>query len=565
LTILDSNDGRSQLVNLGSGLKDFGGVARFATVVQREKESALSNGSNDGVILVSSGNNFLAGPTFTAGLESGSFYDALALDMIGYDAITLGNHDFDFGPDVLAKFISQVSTSKTPFLSSNLDFSGEPSLQDLVNQGRIAKSVVVEENGQKIGIIGATTPTLRVTSSPRNVRANGDVASDVQAEIDMLENDGVNKIVLVSHLQSVESDMELLSQVNGVDVLVAGGGDKLLANEGDLVLPGDEKPFGPYPMTATDVAGTEVPVVTTSGQYGYLGKLVVTFDSEGNVTSIDKDASGPIRIAGGNNPDAVQPDAQVQQQVVDPVEKFADNLKQHTIATTQVHLDGLKGDVRSIETNEGDLMADSLLWQADRLAPDYNMSSPDVAILNGGGIHNDSVLPTGPIQELDTFDIAPFADLVTVVENVSREQFKEVLENAVSRAVEGDTSGGKGRFAQVAGLRFEWSESGVAQAVEPGGKVAVPGTRVQKVALNDGTVIVDGGDVVPGPALTVATLDFMAQGGDEYPFRDDSFTILGVSYQQALSNYLQDPASLDGTVTAAEYPENGDGRIKRMP
>ncbi|MCH8141641.1 MAG: hypothetical protein IH908_08610, partial [Proteobacteria bacterium] len=116
LTILHNNDGESQLVDLGSELEDFGGIGRFATVVQRERQRA--NSESDGVILVSSGDNFLAGPEFTAGLRAGTYYDALALDLIGYDAIALGNHDFDFGPEVLAEFIRQVSNSEAPFLSS---------------------------------------------------------------------------------------------------------------------------------------------------------------------------------------------------------------------------------------------------------------------------------------------------------------------------------------------------------------------------------------------------------------------------------------------------------------
>ena len=109
--------------------------------------------------MVSSGDNSLAGPEFSAGLQTGTFYDALVLDLIGYDAIALGNHDFDFGPDVLAEFIKQVSDSQAPFLSSNLNFSGEPNLQALFDEGRIAESVVVRKNGVRIGI-----------RSPRNSR-----------------------------------------------------------------------------------------------------------------------------------------------------------------------------------------------------------------------------------------------------------------------------------------------------------------------------------------------------------------------------------------------------------
>jgi len=278
LTILHNNDGESQLVNLGSGLEDYGGAARFSAVVQREKQVAASNdGStvNNGVIMVSSGDNFLAGPEFTVGMRAGIFYDALAMDLIGYDAIALGNHDFDFGPDVLADFINQVSPSRPPFLSSNLDFSGEPVLRDLLDQGRIAKSVVILENGERIGIIGATTPLLKSISSPRRVRIIANVAGEIQAEVNRLEASGVNKIILLSHLQDIEGEIALVGEIHGVDVVVAGGGNELLANECDLLTPGGDAAFGPYPIMATDQGGAGVPVVTTPGQYSYLGKLVV--------------------------------------------------------------------------------------------------------------------------------------------------------------------------------------------------------------------------------------------------------------------------------------------------
>ena len=571
LTILHNNDGESQLVNLGSGLEDYGGVAQFAAVVQREKRVAASAGSSieasggkSGVIMVSSGDNFLAGPEFTIGLQAGTFYDALALDLIGYDAIALGNHDFDFGPELLANFIKQVSASQAPFLSSNLDFSGEPTLQDLFDQGRIAESVVVRKNGERIGIIGATTPHLDSISSPRRVRTIADVAGEVQAEVDRLEASGVNKIVLLSHLQDLGADIILLGQVHGVDVVVAGGGDELLANECAVLIPGDEATFGPYPIMATAQDGIRVPVVTTAGQYSYLGKLVVMFNPSGNLVSIDEDASGPIRIARGDGPSTVRPDCEVQRSVVNPIKTGFVSLAD-PIAISQVALDGRRSEVRFRETNQGNLMTDALRWQAARLAPDYGALSPDVAIQNGGGIRNDLILPEGEIRELDTFDMAPFSNLVTVIEDVSRSQFKEILENAVSRAVEGDVDGGTGRFAQVSGFRFEWSESGTALVHNPDGSVKVPGTRVQRVVLDDGAVIVGGGRVVPGPALTLATNDFLARGGDEYNFQGAPFTVLGVTYQQALKNFIQFSDGLGETVAAADYPEGGEGRIERLP
>jgi 5'-nucleotidase len=127
-------------------------------------------------------------------------------------------------------------------------------------------------------------------------------------------------------------------------------------------------------------------------------------------------------------------------------------------------------------------------------------------------------------------------------------------------------AGGDGRFPQIAGFRFTYDANGVAQVTENDGTVTTPGTKVQEVVLDDGTVIVQGGQVVAGaPDVDMATNDFSARGGDQYPFRGLPFTTLGVTYQQALQNYIEDPTwGLGGTISAADYPEGGEGRITRI-
>ena len=280
LTILHNNDGESQLIDVGPGLTDYGGAARFATLLDDLRWEALhgprqvgQTGAKRGVITVSSGDNFLAGPEFDASLEHGvPFYDTIALDLMEYDAMALGNHDFDFGPDVLADFIEGFAHSQPTFVSANLRFDLEPRLGRLVDAGRIARSVVIRERGERVGIVGATTPNLRFISSPRNVEVLADVAAAIQTEVDQLTSRGIDKIVLISHLQDIEGDLALAAELEDVDVMVAGGGDELLANDGDLLVPGDTT-YGPYPLFATDGRGVRVPVVTTRGSYAYVGRL----------------------------------------------------------------------------------------------------------------------------------------------------------------------------------------------------------------------------------------------------------------------------------------------------
>ncbi|MGH6913235.1 MAG: hypothetical protein ACREH3_05965, partial [Geminicoccales bacterium] len=104
LVILHNNDGESQLLNAGRGLEDFGGAARFVTLVKQQRDRAEGEGC--AVLTLSSGDNFLPGPEFTASLEKGvPFYDSMVISAIDYDALAIGNHEFDFGPDVLVDFI----------------------------------------------------------------------------------------------------------------------------------------------------------------------------------------------------------------------------------------------------------------------------------------------------------------------------------------------------------------------------------------------------------------------------------------------------------------------------
>jgi len=515
--------------------------------------------------MISSGDNFIAAPEFNASLDNGvPFYDTIAMELIGYNAVSLGNHDFDFGPDVLADFIAGY-TNPPPYLAANLDFSGEPRLQAYVDAGVIVPSTILEERGERIGVIGIDTPSLPFISSPRNVIVSDDLVNIVQGQIDMLEAEGVNKILLAGHLQTISNDLALAAQLRGLDVIIAGGGDELLANPGDLLLPGDEGVvFGAYPQIATDADGQMVPVVTTSGEYRYVGKLVVGFDKDGEVVAVEEERSGPVRVVTGDCngtlpcDDAVEPDPLTQAMVVDPVEAYLAALGQTVIGTSEVDLDGLRTSVRTMETNEGNLIADALKWQAEQLAAGFGVPVPEVALQNGGGIRNNTIIGAGQITLLDTFDMLPFANFVSVVPDVPRTQFKEILENAVSRVEFGD-----GRFAQISGFAFSWDPAGTPQVVDLEGNVLTPGTRVLDVVLDNGTPIVSGGAVVDGPPLDIATIDFLARGGDQYPFRGAPFTTLGVTYQQALADYIE--FGLSGLIGAADYPWGGEGRIVRLP
>jgi 5'-nucleotidase len=559
LTIAHNNDGESQLIDGGTGLEDYGGVARLATVVKNIEAEALAQ-PKGGFVMLNSGDNFLAGPEFNESLQKGvPFYDSIALNRIGYDAMAIGNHEFDFGPDVFAQFIRGFDPD-LPFVSANLDVSGEPKLNRLAKQGRIVRSVVVQEGDHLIGVVGATTPALPFISSPRDVEVRENVAKAVQRQVDKLEGKGVNIIVMISQLQSIEEDLALAPLLSGVDVMIAGGGNELLADEGDTLIPGDEDTvFGSYPMYGTDADGRDVPIVTTSGDYKYLGRLTVAFNAAGRLVDVDDETSGPVRVTSTVNPDGVEPAAYIQKNVVVPLQEAIAAAATNIVGTSEVDLNGLRDPgIRTEETNEGNLIADSLLAAATDLAPSFDAPLPDIALQNGGGIRNNSVIPAGDISELTVFGMVPFANFVAIVPDIPPDQLKEILENAVSRVEFVD-----GRFPQISGFTLVYDAVGTAQILDEEGNVTTPGTRVVDVVLDDGTPIVQDGVVVAGaPSLNVATIDFLARGGDQYPFRGAPFVTLGVTYFQALLDFVVE--DLAGMITAADYPEGGEGRITRL-
>ncbi|MEM8545981.1 MAG: 5'-nucleotidase, partial [Cyanobacteria bacterium P01_H01_bin.119] len=203
---------------------------------------------------------------------------------------------------------------------------------------------------------------------------------------------------------------------------------------------------------------------------------------------------------------------------------------------------GVRNDIRTIETNIGNLVSDALLWQAEQLIDSFD--TPLIGVQNGGGIRNSNTFEPGEVISIaDTINILPFANFVTVVEDIDPAQLLAFFENAVS-----NVEGVDGRFAQVSGVKVGFDLE------------SDPFSRIVSITLDDGTEIVKNGQLVDGaPTIAIATNSFSARGGDDYPIGDNPRTQLPVSYQEALANYISD--ELGGTITAEDYPAGGEGRL----
>lgn len=547
LTLLHANDLESSLLpETDEAGAEQAGAARFVALVERQRAAAEARGP---VLTLAAGDLFLPGPQLDASRldGTGEVYDALAFDAAGFDASAIGNHDFDLTPDFLADYLDAVSDD-APFVAANLDLSGEPRLQAEVDDGTVVASTVVESAGERFGVIGLTTPELPELTSLGEVRVDPDLAGVANAQAAALEAAGVTKVVLVSHLQDVDNEVALVPQLRGVDVVVAAGGGEVMASPGDALLPGDAvstdaagAPLA-YPTVVGAADGARVPVVTTSGLYRYVGQLVVDFDAEGRLVAVDDVASRPVPVT-STGPDAVAPDPDVVAEVEEPVAAYVDGLASQVVARTEVPLDGRRDAVRSRETGLGSLVADSLLAAGRTGAAAAGVAPPVVALQNGGGIRNDSVLAAGDVSALDTYDVTPFANFVAVA--------PELPVEALVAAVDHGAGAGAGSFAQVAGFSY---------TADPD---APAGARVQTLTLADGTPVVVGGQRVLDGTISVASIDFLLRGSDGYDALDGAaFEVLPTTQQQALQSYLRD--DLGGTVTAARYPEAGTGRITQV-
>jgi 2',3'-cyclic-nucleotide 2'-phosphodiesterase (5'-nucleotidase family) len=554
LTVLHNNDGESQLVDAGNGATDRGGIHRFKALVDTARAQAAAKGRQ--ILTLTAGDNFLAGKEWQASLDRDPAlptYDGLALDRVGYDALCLGNHDFDFGPDTLARFIESFPVSNAPFLSANLGFADEPALDALADAGRIRSSIVVERAGQRIGIVGATTPTISYISSPRRTTIDTNVAAAIQKRVDSLVAAGVDMIVVVSHLQAVANDTLLAKKLKHVDIMLAGGGDELLGASNTAVQPGDAAPKGEYPLRVEDADGRTVYVVTAPGDYLYLGQLEADFDSTGEIVRIGT-ASGPRRVMGSTYIDGVGEDTAVKRLAVDPVAAYTAALATTRVGTSNVGLVGTRDSVRSRQTNLGSLSTDAMLWESHRMAKTLAIDSPRIAIQNGGGIRNNAVVPAGEISMATVFDIHPFGNLLSILPRVRAATLKDAFENAVRLLPA--TNGG---FPQIAGARMWIDTTRAAAKIDAEGRIVQRGARVRTLVLGAcDTIVKDGALVDSARRISVATLNFLALGGDAYPFASDSVVHSSVPQHMFLKNFVAQ--ELGGTIDSSRYPLQA-GRI----
>ena len=438
------------------------------------------------------------------------------MNLAGYDVAAPGNHEFDYGYPNLKTLAGEADF---PILAANVRYDNAAALGD--------QTTFTTTDGKKIGIFGLDTPETATKAHPDKIKGVSFLAAQemfdcAQAQVDALKADGCDYIICLGHLgidaeSTGNRSIDLLEKVTGIDVFIDGHSHSTLEEIKE----------------ATNGTGKVGDTVLTS-----------TGTKLANVGMVDISPDGTISTSSlATSELTVTPDAKVAARA-EEIQKEIDADYGTVFAKTEVALDGEKANVRTGETNLGDLIADAMLWQAGLLD-----EGVDAAVTNGGGIR--ASIAAGDITKKDINTVLPFGNTLYVVK-VTGAELLEALEASTYC-----TPAAIGGFPQVAGIEFT-----VNTGAQFDTKELYPGSTYGKPAsINRVMIQTVGGEAFnPEETYTIVTNDFMGAGGDTYyAFKAASSGYdSGVPLDEVVMDYIT--SELKGVVSKAQYGET-DNRI----
>ena len=471
------------------------------SVIGIDTVAAIKNNTENS-ILVDAGDTIHGLPFVT--LSKGQ--DAVdLLNAAGYEYIVPGNHDFNYGYSRLVELFKNSVTlksgeNKLRLLASNIKKDGKS-----VFESNNIKEMEVNGKTVKVGFFGIATEETAYKTNPNNVKGIEftspiDAAKEQVAE---LEKQGADVIVALSHVGTDESsDPTAYDVINSVE-----GIDVYVDGHSHTTFKNGE-----------DVNGT---LLVSTGEYlSNLGKVEIELNENNEVVS------ATASLITKEEALKVTPDAKVTAKIAE-IDKAQGEVLSEVIGTNTIDLDGDRNSVRFGETNLGNLITDAMMDE----------TGADLAITNGGGIR--ASIKAGDITKGDVVSVLPFGNFI-VTKQLTGAQIKEVLEFGVRSY--GESLGG---FPHVAGIKF---------VVDPSRAV---GDRIISLTIN-------GEALDMNKTYTVATNDFMAAGGDDYPCFGDIPTLNEYSsLEESLANFIK-------TLGTVSYTKQGrilagtmvDGAIK---
>ena len=477
--------------------KCFGGAARLFTLINQMRDAITAEG--DPVLVLSAGDSSQGSLFFTT---YGGEAEAHLNNLVQLDAMAVGNHEFDNGPEGLLVF---AQSAEYPIVSANIDVSGNNLLA-----GRIVPYAILNAGDLRVGIVGALTNDTPEIASPGPTIVFHDAIESVRASVAELQAQGITTIIALTHVGYIP-EQRMAAEVAGLTAVVGGHSHTYLSAS-------DPRREGPYPTWVDSVSGGIVPVVQAGAYSRYLGHLILDLDAEGNLIYATGDT---IEINSEVTPDPAV--AAWVAELAGPIEAT----RSLVVSAAAAPIEGDRTVCRQVECQMGNLVADAML---SRVAG----QGISIAIVNGGGLRasiNEGVVTLG-----DVLSVLPFQNTLATFQ-LSGADVIAALENGVSNVAEG-----AGRFAQVGGLKYTFDPALAA------------GSRVSDVMVST-----EAGWAPIDPAATygVVANDFLRAGGDGYGmFRDRAINAydFGPDLADVVAEYL---------IANQPYTPYTDGRIVR--
>ncbi|XP_048841062.1 5'-nucleotidase [Brienomyrus brachyistius] len=446
LTLLHTNDVHARIEETNKDSAKCTKGDCYAGVARRFTKIKEIRGQEKNVLLLDAGDQFQGTMWFNyyKGAEAAHF-----LDRLGYNAMALGNHEFDNGVEgLITPFLQTVNCT---VLSANM--KPDASLAAAISGYYSAYKIFVVES-QKVAVVGYTTKETPALSQPGPHLMFEDEVTALQIQVDKLTTMGINKIIALGH-SGFSVDKEIAKSVRGVDVVIGGHTNTFLYTG---VPPSKEVPEGAYPFLVKSDDGRNVPVVQAYAFGKYLGYLKVTFDNNGDVI---RATGNPILLNS-----SIPQDPGIRAEVEDWGRKLS-NFSAEFIGTTLVYLNGTFEECRFRECNLGNLICDAMVHHNIKYADEVQWNHVSSCILNGGSIRAsiDERSRNGSITMEDLISVIPFGGTFDMVQ-VKGSTLMRAFEHAVHRY-----GGNTGEFLQVSGIQVEYDMS------------RPPGSRVTSIRL----------------------------------------------------------------------------------
>mgnify|MGYP001192176555 CR=1 FL=1 len=472
LTIIHTNDLHAHDEPYLYKGKTVSGAARFGHIIRTLRANAKKEGKN---VVVADAGDVFQGSTLYSHYQGD--VEVKLLNMLNYDIFTLGNHEFDDGASNVAK---QFKQARFQIINSNLDLSPVKELNALV------KPHVIKQFGkEKVAFVGAITPQIELLSGGLQgckLKSRGREWTDsIAQEVKKLKEEGINKIILVTHC-GVDEDQELARAIPDVDAIIGGHSHTVLKR----------------PIIVKHDRGRSTTIVQT-GSYGhYVGKLELSFDSEGKVKVSD--------CSYGLHPvdSKVSEEKDIKDFIAERIKPLL-HLRQEIVGFAG---ENFGSKIRRSDSSIGNLVCDALY----ELGRDYGI---DIAMHNRGGIRGH--LDKGPISVETVEQILPF-DNYAVFSTVKGSVLLKALEHSLAGAI-------GGKFMDVRGLKV---------AYDPNRKA---GKRLVFVLIKhrDGS----WSRLNPEKSYKLAINSYNFAGGEGYSFKGASDVVnTKIRMAQVLQKYL---------------------------